>query len=187
MKNLLNCHCLGVHSFVLSQDKDGLLRRVFYADTDHTLWRPFEVAVHPHHVDLKITVLEGTLYNPIYERRIDGTLFKKYNWNSHILSGKGGFELTGEERLLEKSNLKYVSGQSVSMFCDELHTVCIERSQMCVWLVEEEKPSREYNQVNYSIHDLTKWSPEGLYIEVDDSVRDKYLNRFYKKIEELIR
>ena len=53
MKNLLNCHSVGLHSFPITFE-NGLYRRVFYADTDHQMWRQFEVVVHPHHVDIKI-------------------------------------------------------------------------------------------------------------------------------------
>ena len=66
MKNLLNCHSVGLHSFPISFE-NGLYKRVFYADSKHFMWRPFEIAVHPHHVDIRITVLEGALFNPIFK------------------------------------------------------------------------------------------------------------------------
>lgn len=177
MKNLLNCHCIGLHSFPLSLD-NNLYRRVFYADHNHEMWKPFEIAVHPHHVDIKITVLDGELYNPIFEVNPNGMLFGKYHWNSHILNGKGGFEYLGSEYLSQISNIKYGVGQSVTMPACQMHTVQIQQGQMCVWLIEETIPTCDYFPVNYSPHDLTKWTPEGLYQEVGDNVKQKYIGKY---------
>lgn len=75
MKNLLDCHTKNVHSFPISL-VDGFYKRIFYAEENHNLWKPIEIAIHPHHVDIKITVLEGVLYNPMYEISKSG---KEYN------------------------------------------------------------------------------------------------------------
>ncbi len=55
LTNILNCHVKGVHSFPISYH-NNLYRRIFYADVDHELWseNPLSVAIHPHHVDIKI-------------------------------------------------------------------------------------------------------------------------------------
>ena len=95
MKNLLNCHSIGLHSFPLSLDDNGFYRRIFFADVQHNLWKPIEIAIHPHHVDIKITILDDILYNPIYKIDESGVLFKSFKWNSHILNGNGGFESNG--------------------------------------------------------------------------------------------
>lgn len=181
MKNLLNCHSIGIHSFPISF-KNGLYKRVFYADENHLMWRPIEVAIHPHHVDIKITVLEGELYNPIYQIHKNGELFKKFRWNSHILNGNGGFEYLGQERLRQLSNNKYESGEVVLMKACELHTVQIEKGKVCVWLVEESIPTCDYFPVNYSPYDLSQWTPDGLYLEVDDKVKEKYIGKYLNAI-----
>lgn len=87
MKNFLNCHTVGLHSFPVSFE-NGLYKRIFYAEENHYLWKPIELAIHPHHVDIKITVLDGKLFNPIYEIHNDGDVFNKFQWESHILNGK---------------------------------------------------------------------------------------------------
>lgn len=48
MKNLLNCHSKGLHSFPISFEC-GLYRRVFVATEEHNLWKgnPLEIAIHP--------------------------------------------------------------------------------------------------------------------------------------------
>lgn len=182
MKNLLNCHSIGLHSFPISL-KDGLYKRIFYAEENHNMWRPFEIAIHPHHVDIQISVLEGELYNPIYEiSPKKGIYMNKYKWNSHILNGKGGFEDLGVEVLVRKSNKKYKSGDDVFMKACELHTVQIEKGKKCVWLIEESIPSCEYFPINYSIYDLSKWSPDELYVEVGDDVKEKYISKYLNLI-----
>jgi hypothetical protein len=178
MKNLLNCHSIGLHSFPISFE-NGLYRRIFYADTNHNLWKPFEIAVHPHHVDIKITVLDGEIYNPIFlvtdQKNIP---VKSFKWNSHILNGNGGFERVGQTNLIMVSNQKYTSGQSVQMAACELHTVNVTKGHLAVWLIEETIPTCEYFPLNYSPYDLTKWNPNALYFEVGNDVRDKYIGKY---------
>jgi len=184
MKNLLHCHTKNVHSFPLSY-QDGLYKRIFVATEIHNLWRSCEIAIHPHHVDLKITVLEGVLHNSLFRvvndegyRYVDR--FKKYKWNSHILNGSGGFEFIGEEDLQLLDYVGYEPFESFTMKACELHTVKVEQNKKCVWMVEEFKPSCEYSGFNYSRHDLTEWKPDGLYIEVDDSVAEEYIGKYRK-------
>jgi len=176
MKNLLNCHCIGLHSFPISLE-NGLYKRIFYADTNHELWEHIKIAIHPHHVDIKITVLEGELFNPTY--KVGGNFpFNKFKWNSHILNGNGGFEYLGSENLYQSSNYSYRNGESVTMKACELHTVQIKQGKVCVWMIEESVPTCEYFPVNYSLIDLTKWTPEGLYNECNDEVKEKYIGKY---------
>lgn len=178
MKNLLNCHCIGLHSFPISLSESGLYKRIFYADFNHDMWKPVEISIHPHHVDIKITVLEGELFNPLYELDNDGDVFKKFLWNSHILNGKGGFEYLGEQGLKQISNKKHVAGETVIMKACELHTVQIEKGKKCVWLIEESKPTCDYFPINYSKNDLENWNTEGLYIECDEAIKQNYIGKF---------
>ena len=179
MKNLLHCHTKGLHSFPVSF-VNGLYKRIFYADEDHNLWRPIELAIHPHHVDIKITVFEGELFNPIYKADINGEVFNAFKWNSHILNGNGGFECIGTERLTLHSHIKYGAGENVTMKACELHTVFVEKGKKCVWLIEEAKPTCDYFPINYSPYDLANWKPDGLYVEVSDTVKEKYIGEYLK-------
>jgi hypothetical protein len=175
MKNLLNCHSIGLHSFPMSLRDNGTYKRVFYADYHHELWKPVEIAIHPHHVDIKITVLDGELYNPLYKLDDNGELYKEFVWSSHILNGKGGFTYLGEQSLKQLSNIKYKQGESVIMRACEMHTVQIEKGKKCVWLIEESLPTCDYLPINYSKKDLNNWTPDGLYIECDHETRQKYI------------
>lgn len=176
MKNLLNCHCIGLHSFPIELSEDGLYKRIFYADTNHELHKPFEIAIHPHHVDITITVLEGVLTNRIFE--LDNgsdNVFGSYKWNSHILNGNGGFEYNGICNLKNVSNFNYAKGSKIFMKSCELHTVQVSRGFKCIWLIEESKASCGYEPINYSKIDLAKWTPEGLYTECDNETKQKYI------------
>lgn len=184
MKNLLNCHTFGLHSFPISFE-NGLYKRVFYADHGHCMWRPFEIAIHPHHVDIKITVLDGSLLNPLFEVDKNGQSLNKYRWSSHILNGKGGFEYLGQENIVQLSNDRHKAGDTVIMKACELHTVQVDHGKSCIWLIEEEVPTCEYFPINYSPHDLTKWSSDGLYIEVDDFVKYRYLGDFESVLKQI--
>jgi hypothetical protein len=148
------------------------------------MWVPYEVAIHPHHVDIKITVLEGELFNPIY--KIDcggeGDLYQKFKWSSIIKNGTGGFEKLGYERLTEISRKSYTTGQSFTMQACEMHTVFINKGEICVWLIEESVPTCEYFPINYSPYNLTKWSPLGLYVEVSDDIKQQFIGKYLKQI-----
>lgn len=179
MKNLLNCHSVGLHSFPISFEND-LYRRIFYAEEFHSLWKenPLEIAIHPHHVDITITVLDGVLYNCLYKKSDAGQQFNSFIWDSVIMNGIGGFKYLGDENLSLIHKKPYSKGESFSMVACELHTVFIEQGKKCVWLVEEKIPSCDYFPVNYSNHDLSNWTPEGLYKEVPDEVRNAFIGEY---------
>lgn len=180
MKNYLNCHVIGLHSFPISY-VNGLYKRVFYADTNHELWKDFAIAIHPHHVDIKITILDGVLTNKTYKKldKADkGIIINEYKWNSHILNGNGGFEFIDTAILRHGSNLKYSKGESFILKACELHTVFVEKGKACCWIVEESKPTCEYFPLTYSMNDLTKWNTEGLYQECGAITKDFYLSKY---------
>ena len=176
MKNLLNFHCVGVHSFPLEY-KDGLYKRVFYADKNHELYKDSAIAIHSHHVDLKITVLKGQLDNKVYaldDQR--GEEYNKYRWDSHISGGCGKFISLGKQNLSLTRYESYDSGYSFFLRSDLLHTVFVPENRVCSWLVEEFPASKPYDGINYSKVNLENWTAEGLYIECDDQTANKYLS-----------
>lgn len=186
MKNLLNCHSIGLHSFPISV-VDGLYKRIFYADTYHNLWKqePLEIAIHPHHVDIKIRVLEGVLYNLIYDKtddRYDFNRYQSFKWNSVILNGQGGFEKLDDEYLKLTSATRITKGNEVFMKACELHTVFVDRGKRAVWLIEETLPTCEYFPINYSNQDLINWKPNNLYVETNDAVKDFYIKDYINQV-----
>lgn len=184
MKNLLHCHSRNLHSFPISIE-NGFYKRVFYAEDNHNLYKcdPLEIAIHPHHADIKITVLEGVLVNRIFELtntmdKYSPNIWQSFKWNSHINTGAGGFERVGRV-FLDQTRVDMINeGESVVMKACELHTVFTYRNEKCVWMIEESVPTCEYQPINYSNWDLTQWTPKGLYIEVGDEVKEKYLEPY---------
>lgn len=71
------------------------------------------------------------------------------------------------------------------MKADELHTVYIPKHKLCVWLIEEFPPTGEYNGMTYSTKDLTSWTSKDLYIEVDNTIKNQYIEK-YSSILKLI-
>lgn len=176
MKNLLNCHCIGVHSFPLEY-KDGLYKRIFYADKNHELYKDSAIAIHSHHVDLKITVLKGILNNKVYaldDQR--GETYNKYRYNSYISNGCGMFTNLGEQKLSLTRYESYDEGCSFELRSDWLHTVFVPENCICSWLVEEFPASRVYDGINYSKQKLENWTAKGLYLECDDQTANEYLS-----------
>lgn len=181
MKNLLNCHVKGLHSFPVSFE-NGLYKRLFFAGKNHELWKedPLAIAIHPHHVDIKITVISGLLVNRRYELSEYGQEYNSFKWNSHILNGNGGFIREGSERIGLIWEDYLVPFQTFEMKSCELHTVFVDKGETCAWIIEEQRPTCGYNPINYSNWDLEKWDRSGLYIEVSDEVKEAMVGHYIK-------
>ncbi len=123
-------------------------------------------------------VLEGILYNSLYEKSDTGDVYQSFKWESVIVNNKGGFKHIGNERLSLVSKIGYTSGQTTYMKANELHSVLIERGKICVWLVEEEPPSVEYIPINYSNWDLETWDQSELYQPASDTIKQQYIGKY---------
>lgn len=178
MKNLLNCHVIGMHSFPI-KISGGLYQRVFTTTKEHVLHRrrPIPLAIHPHHVGIKITVLKGELTNVLYRLDDEGDLeLGEFEYKSHIL-GKGGyFEYRKQQRLKMISEITYKEGESFFMESCDMHTVVVPERMESAWLVQEELPTCDYFPVSYSDQDLEEWDTVGLYLEITPEQAQKYLN-----------
>lgn len=170
MKNLLNCHVIGMHSFPITKSED-LYERIFVTGKNHELHPrdTFNLAIHPHHVNIKITVLKGELTNVIYRLDDEGELeLGEYEFKSVINNGQGGFTKIGNKRLTKISENTYHPGESFSMESCDMHTVFVPEGMESAWLVQEDIPSCDYFPVSYSDQDLTKWDQSLLYRPAED-------------------
>lgn len=179
MKNLLNCHSVGLHSFPISLE-NNLYTRVFYAEETHNLWKldPLEIAVHPHHVNIEIEVLDGTIYNHNFSLERKDMEWNKYKWNSEILHGKGGFEYLGKQKIGLANVNRLTKRSKIKLEACQLHTISIMKGTKAVWKITETIPTCEYFPINYTNADLSNWSSEGLYIEVGDDIKKQYLQPY---------
>jgi len=170
-KSLFNCHVKGVYSIMLL-DSPGKTIRLYITDVDHEL-NPFmnrviNVGYHPHHCDLTLKIVEGTLTNITVEETddIDSDFeIDKYLYKSKISKGEMRFDHIG------RTDMKYIDrkildkGDELFMKADEIHTVSVEKDKICAWLVFEGKSDPKYIPYCYSTTNLNYENGEGLYIK----------------------
>lgn len=178
-KSLLNCHTVGVHSFVLNE-KDGLLTRMFVAMPEHQLWKnhcgimtkewhPLSIGIHPHHVDIEIYPIWGLLWNVEFSLKKNkgynpnDCLLDAYKWTSEILGGNSGFKWCGEKILQLAEHRLMTWNRKYKMTSEQLHTVYVTKGQTAAWIIQESSASKAYDAITYSNTDLSKWTAEGLY------------------------
>lgn len=179
-KSLLNCHALGVHSLVLSEE-NGFLTRMFITDKDHTLWHngcgqtykgwmPLSIAIHSHHTDIEIISEFGYLWNVKFSRKKFKTYkqgqvkLDRYKWKSHISGDGGKFRKSGPPEFIVLDSFSALHcGFSYKMKSNDLHTVYVTKGQVAAWVVKESEPSDDYDPLVYSNVNLTNWKPDGLY------------------------
>lgn len=177
MKNLLNCHVIGMHSFPVTET-DNLYERIFTTTSDHVLHDTdkMQLAIHPHHVNITITVLKGVLTNIIYQLNPKGAIeLDEYIFSSVIKNGYGGFKKIGTKNLVLVSEITYKKGDSFSMESCDMHTVRVPKGMESAWLVQEDVPTCDYFPVSYSDMDLERWNQLGMYQPVNDRVRDAFI------------
>lgn len=179
-KSLLHCHCHGVHSLVLHEE-DGYLTRMFVTDNDHVLWKngcgqtykgwkPLTIAIHPHHCDIEIEIVNGFVWNAEFSvkrhtcRNKEEVKLNAFKWNTAI-GGEGYFDLVGTETLIMNKFRTMFLGQKYYMCSNELHTVYVTPTQNAAWIIRESPATRGYDRTVYSNQDLQTWTPKGLYIK----------------------
>jgi len=126
MEYLFNCHVIGMHSFPITTS-EGLYERIFTTSSNHVLHNreQLELAIHPHHVNIKITILKGKLTNVIYRLDEDGDIeLGEFVFSSAIKNGAGGFKRIGSKRLRRISETTYKNGESFSMEACDAYSVC---------------------------------------------------------------
>lgn len=186
----LNCHTKGVHSFMLV-DYPGRSIRVFYATTDHELWRnedallkvknghKMSVGLHPHHRHLTLEVIYGGLKNIIAcedKYTAHPVLLDHFEYESHILDGQMKFIKKRENVGFVLCSNQYLDkGKSVFLDAGQLHTIAIEKGKACAWLVFEGDEDHGYINQCFSNDDLENASTEGLYIRPTEDETKDYL------------
>lgn len=188
-RSLLNCHTKGLHSFIFEENK-GFLTRLFVTDSSHDLWKnhcglralswdELSIAVHPHHVNIKVSPVYGEIWNVLLTKEKCNAypinLFK-YIYNSQILNERGGFEKIDNEDIYIKDYIPLSFPNYYNMKSSDLHTVFVERGKITAWIIEESLTTSSYDNITYSNADLTKWTPEGLYIKPTEQQIREILN-----------
>lgn len=177
-KSLLNCHCKGVHSFVLNERENGKLDRLYLTTPDHELWMTDlrrdvdsstkSIAFHPHRRNLRISVIKGKLYNAyinILEKgNLHGVPIKAWNYVSKI-DGEGKFERGGTIYYDNLSINWLTEGSSEYLHAKKVHTVWAEKGEVVAWLIQEEDEDKTYDSRCFSSANLEEFDWKGLYIK----------------------
>lgn len=179
-RSLSHCHVRGVDSIVLAEDADtGELVRVFWANPDHELYhnwtlfgKDLSLALHPHHCDLRLELIFGSVTNVVVTLRDGDGIFKFNAWDyvSGIANPTGSFEKAGGSMVLAGVQLRVLlHGVPDHMDHADIHTVYVPKGQSAAWLVHE-GPShgREKPRRCYSNNDLTKFKFEDHYKPLED-------------------
>lgn len=168
-RSLVNCHCLGLDSIVIDE-RQGKLTRIFMTSTHHRMWRnrlpltrEMSVALHPHHCDLTITPLLGTVYNVVVAA--DGKWYdlSEFRYESPITNGKGNgrFIPTGEYKAFPLRQESINAPLTMRAF--RLHTIYVPEGEVAAWLIEEGTEDLAYQPYCYSNTDLSHLSMSELY------------------------
>jgi len=182
-----NCHVHGLHSIMLHDEGPGNRIRMFYADSDNELWRneysssKLSLAVHQHHCDVTLQIIEGTVFNTIYQFMPENWKYgfpgnervvkphitlDEYIYESAILGAAGSLSPTGRSFGFWRQGRNLASGPE-SMNANTLHTVGMYRDQQAAWLVYEGKEGPDYQSICYTNNPV--FDPSNMYIS-DPSV-----------------
>lgn len=175
VSGIRNCHAFGVNSVVLQERP---CQRVFIATNDHDLWRnaigqEFSVGFHPHHCDIRLTCLSGTVWNVDAVKLVSPEMpadvyFREWRFNSPILGKQGNFEPTGHRFNLRVFTRRLHASETIFLRAHYLHTIYVPRGFAAEWLVEELTEDRLFIPLCYGNADLSAWTPEGLYLPMDE-------------------
>lgn len=179
-KSFLNCHSKGIHSIMLLDCPEKLIR-IFFTDKDHDLYKnhrsyfgdgtPLSIAIHPHNTDITLHCIKGEIYNEIYNECSEPTTgsypFDLFHYQSQISDGQMGFIKCPEKRYglikdIDRSkHLKF--NDYAHMDGTSLHTVYVPKGMESAWFVYEGKSNSEYESFAWSNADLENIDTTGLY------------------------
>jgi len=174
-RSLLNCHCKGVHSFVLNE-REGKLDRLYLTSVDHELWltdlkhierSPKAIAFHPHRRSLMLSVIKGSLYNAyidVLDGESQGLPITAWNYVSKI-DGEGKFEREGSNCYTNLSVKCLTEGSSEFMNAKKVHTVWAEKGEIVAWLIQEGEEDSAYDSRCFSNANLEEFVWKGLYVK----------------------
>jgi hypothetical protein len=187
-RSLLNCHCKGVHSFVISEN-DGKLKRLYLTTKDHELWMtdlmlersPKSIAFHPHRRDITLNVIEGLLFNayidvlPKGDRR--GDPINAWEYVSKI-DGSGSFKYS-DRYYYDNSRINVIQpGEKEFMVARKIHTVWVRPGEVAAWLIQEGEADKFYQGLCYSNANLEDFVWKDLYVKPTVEQTEKMLTPY---------
>lgn len=175
MNGLWNCHVMGLTSIML-HDEPGNRIRLFLTQHDHQLWREADMgnpnmtlAIHPHHCDVTLVRVFGTVRNDIYRlrQRENGPLHE-CRYQSAILTGTGRLVPTGDRYVVTDVRHEYITSRyGREMLAHQMHSIYVPKGQMACWLVIEGKENPDYEPVCYTANPA--FDSAGMYLPMSKS------------------
>lgn len=179
---LMHCHVRGLASVML-HDEPGNRVRLFYATTEHEMWRnehpltrEMNLAVHPHHCDLTLALVFGRVCNTRFVALpSEAGDFHECRYDSAINGGAGGLARTGKTFVLQKVQQGWLYPSGDRMRADELHSIYVPKGEQAAWLVLEGNENPSYQPVCYTRNPV--FDPAGMYqpmelVDVERLLRD---------------
>lgn len=148
-KSLLNCHAEGLHSVMLSFNP-GAIIRLFFADTNHTLWKntikstDWSIAAHPHHCNVMLVPVMGFTYNLLFSINGEPNLrLNEYLYSSKITGDKGAFQFQ-RVRGLYCGGSSQLTDDGMHLKASHIHSVFVGEGKRSAWLVLEGREDKDY-------------------------------------------
>lgn len=190
-KSFLNCHVKGLHSIMLLESPEQTIR-LFVSEPStpiakNTKFNILErgvqtVAFHPHHCDITLHVVKGTVTNHIVEQvSIEDEIYntrnpeklkglgyffaKKYFFESAIRSeertSKFKYSSTQMLRFIDSKDIS--EGSSLLLKATDIHTVTTYDIGTTAWFVYEGKEDPNYSPFCFNVCELSEETNPNLY------------------------
>lgn len=184
-----NCHAPDLHSIVFIDTPEKFVR-MFFADRDHNLHynkieefcqqkpvHPLSIGYHPHHCNITLCCLKGTLINIIAkEDKEYGVPIIKYEYQSQITKDELSFKKIEDTHLNHFDVVNLKPNDCISLKANLMHTVAADQFEQCAWLVFEGKEDKDYKSYCYSNANLLD----------KDIAKDLYKPMEYSKFLEIL-
>lgn len=201
MTGIKNCHTRGVDSIVLNQSP---MVRCFITRPGHELWQntlphTFSVGFHPHRTVIEIEVIHGQIVNvepgfvhappkvllpgkvkdfSAIDSLLDRSNFRKYQFDSVLRGGQGGFRDLDVLFHIFHFNRKLEAGKRLLLSARALHTIHVAKGEEAAWVVREGVVDRNFEPICWSNAPLLDWTADGLYVPMTQgelrAAADKY-------------
>lgn len=197
MKNVINCHAIGLHSITVQENP---FVRLFVTTEDHVLWENsrantdrMSVGFHAHHCDITLTTVRGKPYNWLvsevvsedYRRWTNFLHVRKHRYRSALRGEKPGFDLIGTTRVTTLLFSHMSPCDPWEMKANQIHTVYVPKGERAAWLVAEGKEDPAYEPLTYSPHDLSDVAMDDLYLPMGPEVAQELLNWTFGQYDHL--
>ena len=145
-----HCHCLGLHSFVISQDPKV---RLFIADDDCEIHTDSGVIpIHSHKYDDYFQVISGAMFHSIHDFSNNGRLYNSYTYRRIGDTDEQEIVSMGQSML---SVVDVIAQENLVLPANRLHSVRLSGSNV-MWTLTELERNVKFNQICYKDGELKR-------------------------------